>query len=71
MVVRCVAGRVSVDLLRELLPSPTGERAMVLVCGPPGFMAAVSGDKAPDKSQGPVGGFLKQIGYKQEQVYKF
>jgi len=24
------------------------------VCGPPGFMNVVSGDKAPDKSQGEV-----------------
>ena len=27
-----------------------------MVCGPPGLMASVSGNKAPDYSQGEVGG---------------
>jgi hypothetical protein len=37
----------------------------------PGMMAAVSGDKAPDKTQGELTGLLKAMGYTQEQVYKF
>lgn len=53
------------------MPPPGRDGTIILVCGPPGFMAAVSGDKAPDKSQGAVVGMLKQAGYKAEQVYKF
>jgi cytochrome-b5 reductase len=34
-------------------------------------MKAVSGDKAPDKSQGPLEGALKALGYSPEQVFKF
>jgi cytochrome-b5 reductase len=34
-------------------------------------MKAVSGDKAPDKSQGELTGALKDLGYAPEQVFKF
>ena len=34
-------------------------------------MKAMSGDKAEDKTQGPLSGLLAKLGYKQEQVYKF
>ena len=44
---------------------------MVFVCGPPGFMQAVSGEKGVDKTQGWVGGWLKEMGYRAEEVYKF
>lgn len=42
---------------------PTGCRA------PP--LQAISGDKLPDKSQGPLTGMLKDLGYTEEQVFKF
>jgi cytochrome-b5 reductase len=32
---------------------------------------AISGDKAPDKSQGELQGMLKELGYATDQVYKF
>jgi cytochrome-b5 reductase len=35
------------------------------------MMNAISGDKAPDKSQGPLSGALKDLGYAPEQVFKF
>jgi cytochrome-b5 reductase len=35
------------------------------------MMNAISGDKAPDKSQGELSGLLKAMGYTPEQVYKF
>jgi cytochrome-b5 reductase len=41
------------------------------VCGPPPMMNAVSGDKAPDKSQGELAGVLKDMGYTSDMVYKF
>ncbi len=34
-------------------------------------MNAVSGPKAPDYSQGEVGGILKELGYDKEGVFKF
>lgn len=43
----------------------------VLVCGPPPMMRAISGDKLPDKSQGPLTGLLKDLGYDESQVFKF
>ena len=45
--------------------------ASVQVCGPPPLMKSISGDKAEDKSQGPLTGILKDLGYTSEQVYKF
>lgn len=35
------------------------------------MMKAISGDKAPDYSQGQVGGVLKDLGYTEDMVYKF
>lgn len=40
-------------------------------CAWSGMMNAISGDKAPDKSQGELTGLLKAMGYAQDQVYKF
>ncbi len=44
---------------------------MVLVCGPPPMMNAISGNKAPDYTQGVLSGALKDLGYVEEQVFKF
>lgn len=63
-------GYVTASLLAKTMPPPSDD-SLVMVCGPPGMMAAVSGDKAPDKSQGPLTGLLKQLGYSEQQVYKF
>ena len=41
------------------------------ICGPPGMMKFISGDKAEDKSQGALEGLLKELGYSAEGVYKF
>ncbi|CAM9712988.1 unnamed protein product, partial [Chrysoparadoxa australica] len=53
-----------------LLPPPC-DSSLVLVCGPPPMMKAISGDKLPDKSQGPVEGLLAAKGYSPDMVYKF
>lgn len=63
-------GFVTADMLRKALPPPSDD-SLVLVCGPPGMMGHVSGDKAKDRSQGEVEGLLKQLGYTKDQVYKF
>jgi hypothetical protein len=63
-------GYITKDILAAHMPPP-GPDNLVMVCGPPGMMAAVSGDKAPDKSQGPLSGLLKGMGYSEDMVYKF
>ncbi len=64
------AGRVSKDLLKGFFPSPT-EDVKVFVCGPDPMLAAISGAKAPDRSQGELAGYLKELGYKPDQVFKY
>eukprot|EP01036_Dinobryon_divergens_P030268 gene30268-39488_t len=46
----------------SLMPAP-GEETLIYVCGPPGFMDLISGDKSPDKQQGFLSGFLREKGY--------
>lgn len=54
-------GYITKDLLARTMPPPSAD-SLVLVCGPPPMMAALSGDKAKDKSQGPLTGMLKDMG---------
>ncbi|KAF3453669.1 hypothetical protein FNV43_RR04110 [Rhamnella rubrinervis] len=63
-------GLISKDMAEKGLPGP-GEDTLILVCGPPGLMKHVSGDKARDWSQGEVAGILKELGYTEEMVFKF
>jgi cytochrome-b5 reductase len=46
-------GYINKDVLLKALPSPSDD-TVILVCGPPGLMKLISGDKAKDKSQGEV-----------------
>ncbi|KAI8984621.1 hypothetical protein BDF20DRAFT_860916 [Mycotypha africana] len=64
------AGYISAELLEKTMPKPDVESSIIFVCGPPPFMEAMSGDKNPDKSQGELRGYLKDLGYTSERVYK-
>ncbi|KAL2891629.1 NADH-cytochrome b5 reductase 2 [Ceratocystis lukuohia] len=64
-------GFVTKELLKTTLPEPKQENIKVFVCGPPGLMNAVSGNKVSPKDQGELKGALKELGYTAEQVYKF
>lgn len=64
------AGYITKDMVLKGMPAPSDD-TLILVCGPPGMMKHISGDKAPDKSQGEVSGLLKDAGYSNEMVYKF
>ncbi|KAF6164581.1 hypothetical protein GIB67_025407 [Kingdonia uniflora] len=64
------AGFISKDMVVKGLPDPS-EDTRILVCGPPGMMNHISGDKAKDRSQGELTGLLKELGYTEEMVYKF
>ncbi|KAI0031035.1 cytochrome-b5 reductase [Vararia minispora EC-137] len=64
-------GYISKDLIKQhVAPASRGEKVKVFICGPPGQVNAIAGKKAGMK-QGPVGGVLKELGYTEEQVYKF
>ncbi|CAM9677327.1 unnamed protein product [Choristocarpus tenellus] len=63
-------GHVNADDVKSHMPAP-GPEGIVMVCGPPGMMKALSGDKAEDKSQGVLAGLLKSLDYTEDMVYKF
>jgi cytochrome-b5 reductase len=65
-------GFVTKELLKAVLPKPElGEGAKVFVCGPPGLYKAISGGKKSPADQGELDGYLKELGYTKDQVYKF
>ncbi|KAK1757433.1 hypothetical protein QBC47DRAFT_375980 [Echria macrotheca] len=64
-------GFVTKELLKTVLPEPKEENIKVFVCGPPGMMNAVSGNKKSPREQGELVGILKELGYTADQVYKF
>lgn len=45
-------------------------KGKVFVCGPPGFMQAISGPKGPNYTQGPLEGCLKEFGLTENEVVK-
>eukprot|EP01065_Artemidia_motanka_P022325 TRINITY_DN2652_c1_g1_i1.p1 TRINITY_DN2652_c1_g1~~TRINITY_DN2652_c1_g1_i1.p1 ORF type:complete len:351 (+),score=102.00 TRINITY_DN2652_c1_g1_i1:106-1158(+) len=61
-------GYVNPDILKTYMPKPG--QGKVLVCGPPGMVEAVSG-KGGGQKQGPLEGMLKQLGYSENDVFKF
>ncbi|QDZ21782.1 NADH-cytochrome b5 reductase [Chloropicon primus] len=63
-------GYITKEMLQQRMPAPSNEN-MVFVCGPPPMMNVISGNKAPDKSQGELKGLLKDLGYTSDQVFKF
>lgn len=64
-------GYISKELLKTVLPEPKEENIKVFVCGPPGLMKAISGNKVSPKDQGDLTGSLADLGYSKDQVYKF
>jgi cytochrome-b5 reductase len=66
-------GRVDKEIIKRVIPfSPQeGKDVLIYVCGPPGMMKSISGEKAKDYSQGELDGALKELGFNSTQVYKF
>jgi len=65
-------GYVTKDVISKWMPAPKHkDDALVLVCGPPPMMKALSGAKVSPKDQGPLQGILKDMGYAESQVFKF
>ncbi|KAK0384128.1 hypothetical protein NLU13_8217 [Sarocladium strictum] len=65
------SGHITKELLKQVLPEPKSENVKLFVCGPPGLMNAISGNKVSPKDQGELTGLLKELGYEKDQVYKF
>ncbi|AAZ12334.1 NADH-cytochrome b5 reductase, putative [Trypanosoma equiperdum] len=64
-------GHITKKVIEETMPSPNCvDKAILLVSGPPGFMKTISGEKQ-GRSQGPLSGYLKELGYPEAMVYKF
>ena len=65
------SGFIGQELLAKNLPVPSlGEKTKIFVCGPPPMYKAISGEKTSPKDQGPLQGYLADIGYSPSQVYK-
>jgi cytochrome-b5 reductase len=60
-------GFVSKELIQKHFPAASEDDIHVFICGPPPMYSALSGPR--DESQ--VGGVLGELGYKQDQVFKF
>jgi len=66
-------GHINADMLRTTMPAPSNDN-LIYVCGPPGLMNLLSGQKPPIPpfiEQGELTGLLKDLNYTKEQVYKF
>lgn len=68
-------GHVTKEMIKAFMPPPHRVLdSIILVCGPPKFMEAVSGDKdftASPPTQGELKGMLKEMGYMPKHVFKF
>ncbi|KAJ1499085.1 hypothetical protein HMI54_004896 [Coelomomyces lativittatus] len=64
-------GYITKDFLQKNLPSAKEENVKIFVCGPPPMVKSICGSKAPDYSQGELAGYLKDLGFTSEQVFKF
>lgn len=63
-------GYLTEDILSKHLPAAS-DSSLVMVCGPPGLMACVSGGKVSPTNQGEVTGILKKLGFNESSVFKF
>jgi len=64
-------GHITKELLKTVLPGPQDGNVKVFVCGPPGLYKAISGTKKSPQDQGDLAGYLAELGYSKDQVYKF
>lgn len=64
-------GYVTKELLQTVLPEPKSGNIKIFVCGPPGMYKAISGTKVSPADQGELTGYLKELGYEKDQVFKF
>ncbi|KAF7793598.1 hypothetical protein EIP86_004712, partial [Pleurotus ostreatoroseus] len=64
-------GYVNKELIQQHIPPASlAEKVKIYICGPPGQVAAIAGKKDGMK-QGELSGTLKELGYTEDQVFKF
>ncbi|PPQ69445.1 hypothetical protein CVT25_004837 [Psilocybe cyanescens] len=64
-------GYINADVIKQHVgPADLKDKVKVFICGPPGQVASLAGKKAGMK-QGEIGGVLKELGYSEDQVFKF
>lgn len=63
-------GFVDKTKIAETLPAPSDE-TLIMVCGPPPMMKAISGEKVSPQKQGELSGLLKEMQYSSDNVFKF
>jgi len=63
-------GFVTDEMVKSIMPGP-GNDTLILVCGPPPMVSAISGPKTEKYEQGELKGVLKRLGYNESQVFKF
>lgn len=67
-------GYINAKMLKKLIPIPStkdDDSLLVMVCGPPGFMKLLSGEKTKDFKQGELIGLLKDLGFTEKNAFKF
>ena len=64
-------GFITKELLKTVIPAPNEKDVKVFVCGPPGLYKAISGNKNSPSDQGELSGYLAELGYSKDQVFKF
>lgn len=65
------SGFITKEYIEKNMFSPSDENVKVFVCGPPPLYNAASGNKVSPTDQGELTGFLKELGFSKDQVYKF
>ncbi|RMD39848.1 hypothetical protein DV735_g5277, partial [Chaetothyriales sp. CBS 134920] len=70
---RVETGYITKELLQKVVPARAqDERVKVLVSGPPAMTESIAGAKGGfGWTQGSLGGILKELGYKSDEVHKF
>jgi len=63
-------GYITQDILRKTMPPPSKD-SLICVCGPTPMMKNICGDKQNITGQGPLSGYLKNLGYDESMVFKF
>ena len=59
-------------MLTSFLPPPNAAGgAKVLVCGPPGMVKFLAGEKTKNYEQGELTGLLKELKYEKDAVFKY
>ncbi|EPY32647.1 cytochrome-b5 reductase [Strigomonas culicis] len=68
-------GYVNKEMIQTFMPKPGEKQTKILICGPPPMLQAISGDKLFQQGkppmQGPLAGMLRELGYTEDQVFKY